>query len=168
MIQIRELLLQDLEWARQLHNDPDVLCMLTDPTVITKEQQMEWYKNLCNTNSSKRLVALNEGSAIGLIRLDQIDKHNKSVCVGMDIHRSFRGKGFAKLIYRQLIKSLFEDYEFNRLWLLVANYNTVARKLYTKLGFLQEGIYRQALLKDGKYYDYVLMSILRDEYNEAF
>lgn len=155
---------EHLEWARQLHNDPDVLKMLTDPHVVTPEEQVGWFKKLQQSRSSERWLALKDDVAFGVVRLDQIDLHNRSVCVGMDIHKDFRGQGLAKPTYRALFKELFEGRSFNRLWLLVASYNTVARNLYHGLGFVHEGVQRQGLLKDYDFYDYIMMSILRNEY----
>ena len=154
-----------LEWARNLHNDPDVLKMLTDPHVVTPEEQLLWFERLENSESSVRWVAFSEGKAIGVVRIDQLDKHNRSVCVGLDIHRDSRGKGYAKPIYRAVLQRFFEIENLHRVWLYVAAYNTIARNLYSSLGFKEEGVQRQALLKEGTYHDYIMMSILKEEYH---
>lgn len=152
------------EWARNLHNDPDVLKMLTDPHHVTSEEQLVWLAKIDFSSSSHRWVALCKGDAIGVVRIDQQDRHNKSVCVGLDIHKDFRGKGYAKSIYRAVFHHFFDKEKYQRVWLYVADYNTVARSLYTSLGFKEEGVQRAALLKDGTYHDYIMMSILKEEY----
>lgn len=163
---LKRLSLSKLEWARNLHNDPDVLKMLTDPRVVSKEEQLQWFENLRKSKSSQRLVASMMSVPIGVVRVDQIDRHNKSVCIGLDIHKDHRGKGYAKLIYREILKYWFEKEKFNRVWLYVASYNTVARKLYKSLGFLEENIQREALYKNGTYYDYIGMSFLASYWSE--
>jgi len=155
----------DLEWARLLHNDPEVLNMLTDPRWVSSEQQASWFKRLVETASSERLVVkLDDDTKIGVIRLDHIDDSNKSMCVGLDIHEGFRGKGYAKKIYRHIFEEWFGGRGYNRLWLLVAEYNTRAINLYVDLGFVSEGVQREALYRYGKYHDYIMMSILREEW----
>ena len=99
----------------------------------------------------------------GLIRLDNIDTINKSICVGMDIDTAFRGQGLAKEIYRVLMQLLF-DQGFNRIWLLVLDFNIRAINLYLKLGFKLEGSQRKAIFRNNSYHDYLMMSILKDEY----
>ena len=42
--------------------------------------------------------------------------------------------------------------------------NTKAAELYRRMGFVNEGVARNACAKDGIYYDLNLMSMLRDEY----
>lgn len=157
---------EHLEWARLLHNDPEVISMLTDPHVVSKEEQKRWFANLQKSNSSERALVFWGKEVIGLVRLDQIDYYNKSVCVGLDIHKDFRGKGLAKLVYRKMFKRWFEGEGFNRVWLMVAMYNLRAQNLYKKLGFKEEGIQREALFKNGKFYSYSMMSVLRREYND--
>ena len=157
-----------LEWARQLHNDPEVLSMLTDPHIVTPEEQISWFNKMSISASSRRVLVLTEDSIpAGLIRLDQIDWYNKSICVGLDISKDFRGKGLAKKVYHSVFEEWFVCQDFNRVWLMVAAYNTRARGLYTFLGFKEEGVQREALLKEGKYYDYIIMSILRREYDPS-
>lgn len=153
---------EHLEWARQLHNDPEVLAMLTDPTVVSPEQQLAWFDKMKSSKSSQRLIVYLDSAPIGIVRIDQIDYANRSVCVGLDIHKDFRGKGYAKLIYSRILTEWFSDRKFHRVWLMVAAYNNRARNLYKSLGFLEENVQREALLKDGKFHDYYGMSILED------
>ncbi len=161
----KHLTSEHLEWARQLHNDPSVICMLTDPHIVTKEEQVKWFNKLQHSTSSQRLVVYNNEVPAGLIRLDDIDMYNKSICVGLDIHEDFRGRGLARPIYTKLFDIWFNDEGFNRIWLAVAEYNEVARHIYTSLGFIEEGCMRKALLKDNKFSDYILMSVLKEEYD---
>ncbi len=163
-VELKPLDAEHLEWARLLHNDPDVLAMLTDPTIVSPEQQARWFDSLQNSKTSQRLMAVIDGVVVGLVRIDSIDYNNKSVCVGLDIHKDHRGKGYAKPIYNSVLRDWFDNKDFNRVWLMVVEYNKVARKLYKSLGFLEENIQRQALFKNGKYYDYYGMSILKDSW----
>lgn len=138
--------------------------MLTDPTVVSPGQQVSWFTTLCRSSSSERLVAkLETEEKIGLVRLDQIDNNNHSVCVGLDIHMDYRGQGYARKIYDEVFKETFLFMDMHRVWLLVASYNTRAYSLYQKLGFIEEGRHREALFKKGQRHDYIQMGILKDE-----
>lgn len=156
-----------LEWARLLHNDPEVLSMLTDPHEVTPEEQKAWFDSLQKGSSRKRWVVWEDNSPIGLIRLDSIDTYNRSICVGMDIEKNFRGKGLSQLAYKELLRELFQNLAINRVWLLVNEKNERAIHIYKKLGFKEEGRQREALFKNGKYLDYISMSILRREYDPS-
>ena len=153
-----------LEWARQLHNDPEVLSVLTDPHQISESEQERWFNKLQISSSSERLLVFYRDEPIGLIRLDEIDYFNKSVAIGLDIHKDYRGQGLARPIYQRILKYFFEEKDFHRVWLLVTDYNKRAINLYHSLGFIDEGCKRQSIYRDGKFYNYYMMSILKDEY----
>jgi RimJ/RimL family protein N-acetyltransferase len=166
-ITFKALCESDLEWARLLHNDPEVLLMLTDPSPVSEDQQQIWFQNMKNNQRSERWVAYSpKGERIGVVRIDNLDYDNLSVCIGLDIHKDFRGRGYAKPIYKEILRLFFLGYGFNRVWLLVASYNKRAYGLYSKLGFLEEGRMRKALYRYGDYHDYISMSTLREEYLE--
>lgn len=59
---------------------------------------------------------------------------------------------------------VFARHQPRRLWLDVFPDNTVARRLYEKLGFVEEGILRDAYLWNGEFRSTVVMSILASEH----
>ena len=163
-ISLKELSHLYLEWARNLHNDPEVLSVLSDPHVVSKGEQERWFEKLAESTTSLRYIISVDGEPFGVVRQDHIDMYNRSVCVGLDIHRDFRGCGLATVAYEKIFEEWFVRRKFNRLWLLVAEFNVRAHNLYKKLGFMLEGEQRKAIYRNGKYYDYYMMSILKEEY----
>lgn len=161
---LRQLKKIDLEWARMLHNDLAVRNMLTDPTIVSKRRQKLWFQALSESKKSQRLVVECGGDRIGLVRIDDLDFNNKSVAIGLDIDKHYRGLGHAKKVYKILLRHCFKKLKIHRCWLFVADYNAVAYSLYRGLGFIEEGRAREALYRFGKYHDYIMMSILRKEY----
>lgn len=164
MFNFQPLSYEYLEWARLLHNDPDVICNLTDPHFVSLEEQEYWFERLQKSQSQKRIIPFLNEKPIGLIRLDSIDYYNKSLAIGLDIVKEFRGQGLARPIYKQCFQEWFIEKDFHRIWLMVADYNEKAKHIYKSLGFKQEGIQKEALFKNGQFFDYILMAILRDEY----
>ena len=63
-----------------------------------------------------------------------------------------------------LLDKLFTVHQFNRVWLLVAEYNAVAINLYKNLGFRLEGTQREAIYRFGQFWNYETMSILKRSY----
>ena len=53
----------------------------------------------------------------------------------------------------------------NKIYLHVFKANIKALRLYNKLGFIEEGILRRHIFKNGDFKDVVVMSILRGEWN---
>jgi RimJ/RimL family protein N-acetyltransferase len=162
--QIEAKLLQesDLEWARQMRNTDSTRLFLGDSSIISSQEQQKWFSDLQTNTKSCRLIIWQNNQRIGIIRLDFIDRQNNSICIGMDIAEEFRGKGLAKITYKQLIPHLF-SIGFHRLWLFVLAFNNIAIRLYQDLGFTLEGSQRQAIYRSGCYYDYLMMSRLSSD-----
>lgn len=155
---------RDIEWVRLLHNDPEVLFMLTDTSFISEIQQKNWFENISKSSKSRRLILDYKGECIGIARLDEIDYCNRSICVGLDIQKEFRGRGHGKNGFKLMLDYCFYELNMHRAWLLVAEFNEKAFNLYKKLGFIEEGIQRERLFRNGKYHNYIMMSILEEEY----
>lgn len=73
-------------------------------------------------------------------------------------------RGLGRKVLDELIRITFEELKAHRLFLDVYEDNGRARHLYESLGFVYEGILRDAALRDGTYCDLRLMSILKSEY----
>ncbi len=164
---IRILEEPDLENVRKLRNDPTVNEFLTTNIPINEEAQKQWFRQL-SLDGSRAYYVIDDlqKNFVGMVRTDQWDKINRSIRVGIDIVSSQRRKGFASEAYRVFLRYLFESLDMNRVWLEVLDYNSIALHLYQKLGFVKEGIMRQAVFRRGKYNDYVIMSLLKTEYEK--
>lgn len=133
--------------------------------------QQKWFEKISATSSEMFLIfeVKNEHGLwekIGYIRFSDIDRINSSICVGADVHMDQRGKGYGTIIYKLIFSLCFEQWNMNRVWLLAIDYNKIALSLYHKIGFVEEGVQRKAIFRNGNYHDYIMMSILKDEYNE--
>jgi RimJ/RimL family protein N-acetyltransferase len=133
--------------------------------------QKDWIEKISRSNKEKYLILELKNSEkydkIGLICLTDIDFINRSISVGGHILEDFSSKGHGKKMYEIIFKICFNIWNMNRVWLKVLKKNQKAINLYQKMSFIVEGVVRQAIFKDGKYEDYFLMSILREEYNNS-
>jgi UDP-4-amino-4,6-dideoxy-N-acetyl-beta-L-altrosamine N-acetyltransferase len=159
---------KDIDPIRQLRNDPSTWMHLTDITLLSAKTQQRWYDSLSSRNDRKYFVLGDEEHEfLGIIRLDEIDQTNRSIRVGCDIVPAFRGQGFGTKAFQLIKKYCFDYLNMHRLWLAVLETNHVAIRLYEKHGFRVEGRYREAIFRDGKYLDYIIMSLLEREYRNG-
>lgn len=75
-----------------------------------------------------------------------------------------RSKGYGSEATRIMIDYAFRTLNFNRLELKVAAENTAAYNVYKKAGFRHEGTLRQAMYHEGRYCDFHVMGILREDF----
>ncbi|TGA99386.1 N-acetyltransferase [Sporolactobacillus shoreae] len=77
-----------------------------------------------------------------------------------------RNKGYGTDALKVILHYAFHELNLNRVSLDVIEYNAWAIHAYEKVGFQHEGRMRDAVLRDGKSYDRLIMGILRSEWEE--
>lgn len=165
---IRTVEERDLEPMRALRNDPTTWTMLTDVGMIDAGSQRRWFERV-QAASDRRYYTVcdDDHDFLGIVRTDEIDRVNRSIRVGADIVRELRGRGYGRKVYRLLKKYCFDYLNMHRVWLAVLDTNPSAMRLYESAGFQVEGRYREAVFRDGRYHDYILMSILEQQYRDG-
>jgi len=166
---------KDLEEIRILRNSQSTWLWLTDVKQINKFQQNQWYEKISLDNSIEYYVIVEvksefpmqyEGDFLGIARITDIDLINKSAMIGLDIKPEFRGRGLGTKAFKAIMEYFFLHRNFHRLHLMVLDGNEVAQKLYKSAGFIEEGKLRQAIWRNGHWNDYIVMSILEEEYRK--
>jgi RimJ/RimL family protein N-acetyltransferase len=155
----------DLDFLADHRNDPEVNQNLTSVLPVLKDKQKNWLASLGGDNYY--FIGLHNGSPIAFLRLNDIDWVNRNAAVGLDIFKEYRGLHRAKPMLGTLVRYCFMELNLHRLWLLVLATNEVAIKVYEGVGFQNEGIQREHIFRNGKYEDYLLMGLLRDEWHDS-
>jgi|GEM_PF-65804 ribosomal-protein-alanine N-acetyltransferase len=104
-----------------------------------------------------------EGLA-GCISIHAIDKVCNSGELGYWIGKDFWGRGYCTEAASAIIKYGFEKIYLNRITAKHFARNPASGKVMQKLGMKSEGYLQQAFLKWGRYEDYVIYAILRDDW----
>jgi diamine N-acetyltransferase len=78
------------------------------------------------------------------------------------------GQGLGRQILAELIDLAFNHFQAHRFFLDVFEDNPRAFHLYQSLGFVEEGLMREAALRDGRYHSLRLMSMLDREYKTGY
>ena len=159
MVTTRPLLESDLEFLNKVRNQ-NAAEFLHDSRTFTLPQTKEWF---IQTKPDYYLI-LHEDIPIGYFRISNHSLDNRNLYVGADIALEYQGKGLGYKSYRHFLPYLFKKYNLNKITLEVLSSNTRAINLYLKLGFVQEGVKRQEILKGNEYVDSIIMSILKSEY----
>ena len=121
------------------------------------------------TDASDRVVwAVVEnstGAVIGESVLNDLDVGNRSCGFRIWISGA-RDRGLGTEATRLTLRHAFEDQGLNRVELEVYDFNPRARHVYDKVGFVHEGVKRQALHFEDTWIDAHGMSILASEWAE--
>ena len=76
--------------------------------------------------------------------------------------KDYWGKGYGTDTMKTLITFIFNNMNINKIRLSTFSFNERAIKSYKKCGFTVEGVLKNEIFKDGKYYDEIIMSIFKD------
>lgn len=105
------------------------------------------------------------GRLIGFTTFSGLDAENGSVLFHITIgERDAWGRGLGSEATALMLGHAFENLGLHRVGLSVFSYNTRAIRAYEKVGFHHEGRLRDAIQRDGRYWDEIQMSILREEW----
>ena len=65
-----------------------------------------------------------------------------------------------------MVKYAFDTLNLNRIQLHVCAENIAAIKIYERSGFQKEGVLRKAMFRNGKYIDFWVMGVLREDFEQ--
>ncbi|HEX5500307.1 MAG TPA: GNAT family protein, partial [Thermomicrobiales bacterium] len=74
------------------------------------------------------------------------------------------GQGLGADALETVLDACFNGWNLHRVWLRSEAWNVRAHRLYTKAGFRQEGVLRQAAFLDGRYEDVLVFGLLAAEW----
>lgn len=105
------------------------------------------------------------GRLVGSVKLWRISEKNRSAMLTIFIgEQKVWNRGYGTDALRLILRHAFGNLGLNRVELNVFDFNVRAIRCYEKVGFVREGVRRDALLRGGHYHDIVVMGVLREEF----
>jgi RimJ/RimL family protein N-acetyltransferase len=150
----------DSEYLRQLDSGPHL------PNQAKKiREAIEKQQNEDSTTVEFSVRALADDRLIGFVAFDGINWQHGDTFVAIGIgDPAYRGNGYGTDAMQVMLRYGFVELDLYRIQLDAFSYNERAIKSYLKAGFVMEGRMRGMLLRDGRRWDFVYMSVLREEW----
>jgi diamine N-acetyltransferase len=152
-------------------NDREVTQFLLINSPLSKVMEEKWFDQQVETPPTQGQVFAietlvnEEWVHIGNCGLHNIEPVNHCAEFGIFIgEKAYWNQGFGTEATRLVLKHGFEDLNLHSIYLNVYSTNPRARKAYEAAGFVQEGVQREAVFKNGRFIDLILMSILQSEW----
>ena len=163
---LREQRAEDAKFFAHWFNQPKIMfqCGFAEPT----DEEKERTNILVNHKREDALwftITDLEGNIIGetgLLRMFPAWR-----CTDLSIiipDPKMQRKGYGSEAIRIMLDLAFRRYEMNRVSIGVVALNANALAFYKKIGFKEEGIQEQGYYYEGKFSDFVMMRILRQEW----
>jgi len=131
------------------------------------ESGREWIQRTLNEFAEQGMfnaVILYNDRPAGTIGFHNFDTANRSAHIGYWISKEYEGKGIITRCCHVLIDYLFDVMKLNRIQINCSVENVRSRAVPERLGFRLEGIQRQAEFINGKFGDWAIYSMLKEDW----
>ncbi|GAA4919247.1 GNAT family protein [Streptomyces coeruleoprunus] len=150
-------------------DDPEVVRLTgSGERSFSYEQLRSWYDS--RSEQADRLdlglVDRASGRLVGELVLYEWDELNRSCVFRVLIGPGGRDRGLGTEAIRLLLAYAFERLGLHRVSLGVLAFNPRAQRVYERVGFVREGVEREAVLHEGEWIDSVSMAVLAREWAE--
>ncbi|MFM9433971.1 ribosomal-protein-serine acetyltransferase [Janthinobacterium sp. CG_23.3] len=149
-------------------NHAYLLCYLPAVTALASPADAEAYLRhadaLAESGDVLEWHIFSHGELCGAVRLNHIETEHHKVSIGYYIGADYQGNGIATLAVRAILAYGFQALDVNRVELRCVAANAPSIRLAERLGFVREGVLRQAELLDGAFCDLWVYGLLRDDF----
>ena len=168
LVRLRAQETTDVERAYAWVNDGEVTRFLNIRYPMSYADEERWL-NAAPTNQFdgvRMAIETKDGVHIGNINLHQVRPEDRKAGLGIMIgDKAYWSNGYGRDAIVTLLRFAFEEMNLHRVWLHVFEFNERAQACYRKCGFQEEGRLRQHYYGEGRYWDSIVMGILRDEFD---
>jgi RimJ/RimL family protein N-acetyltransferase len=166
----------DAAALREMLQDPELLKLtgsihgpgeVPDWDDAAEAQFWAWYSTRNDQADRLDLAVVDKSSAecVGEVVLNDWNAGNRSCSFRTGLGPRGRDRGLGTEATRMIVGYGFEQLGLHRIELQVYAFNPRARHVYESIGFVAEGILRDAVRWDGEWIDSTVMSILAPEWN---
>lgn len=171
LIRLREIEKKDTAQINIWRNNREVIEYLGNNfRYISPEIDNHWYENyIQNRDKNVRLAieAIKNNVYIGNVYLTDIHPVNRSAEFSIFIgDKKYWSRGYGYEATLKMLEHGFNDLNLNRIYLTVLEENERAINLYKKLNFVTEGVFKNAVYKNGKYRNLISMALLIKDFNK--
>lgn len=166
LVRLRAVLDEDHDDIVAIEADPEGQALANDdPPLETEAGVRSWLATVLDKQTVHLFAVerLDDGGFLGTCGIG-VDARSKVGEVGISLRRSSWGTGVGTDAMRVLVDVGFRHLNLNRIWLAVFSTNERAIASYRKVGFVEEGRWREDVWRDGRYIDHVVMAVLREEW----
>lgn len=168
-IYLRSIEKSDLNKLKEWRNIPYFRKHFREYRELNDDMQENWYKNKVLNDPSTIMFSivrtLDEElvGCVGLCYINWINRHaDLSLYIGAeDLY--IDDLGYAKEACNLILNYGFDELNLNKVWTEIYEFDLKKRNLYSEMGFMEDGRLRQNYYNEGKYWDSLILSILKED-----
>jgi len=152
---------------RNIRNQKSIRKQMYTDHIISEEEHNKWLMHLAKTKEENAIfVIFYDGKTVGMVSLNNINRHQRTADWAFYISKKFSGKGIGSRVESQIIEFAFNEVGIEKLNCTVLETNPIVIRLHKKFGFKEEGILRKNVKKGKNRVDVYLLGMLKEEWSK--
>ena len=175
LVKLRALEMDDLDIILKYFNTLELRQYLNTAWPMSRNAERQWLERVTLSNPWKHgeiVLAIEDKKTnefLGTIGVFDVSKQHQRAEFGIAIHNPENlGKGYGTDATKVMLWVAFHVFGLNTVFLHTLDSNKRAQRTYEKAGFKYVGTFRQAAYILGKFHDFVVMDITRNEFLEMY
>ena len=164
LVRLRAFEREDVDANHAFVNDYEtVRGMLSGiPFPSSMQDEYRWLEQQTSYSRGEYQFAIEDGSGdiVGRCGLIRVDWKNRVAELAIMVGTPYRGRGYGSEAMALLCDFCFREMNLHKLKVSVLAFNEAAVRCYEKCGFVQEGLLKDEVFRDGAYRDVVILSRL--------
>lgn len=162
---------EDIDDLLMIENDPDIWAVSNTRAPYSRFQIEQYVFNAPNeiqTNHQLRLIAGYSGENVGAVTIGvldffDVDLINRRAGIGILVRNEFRNKGFARILLELAVNYSFNVLNLHQLHCSISSDNTTSLRLFEHAGFIESGLRKDWILKNGRWTDEKLYQLMNEK-----
>ncbi len=169
-MKLRNLMIKDadgmLEW---MHSKLSHEVFVKDFNNYTKKDVIAFIENISHNFQELHYACVDDNDEyLGTVSLKNIDYQNKNAEFAISFIEKARGSGATKFATITLLDEAFNKLQLNKVYLNVLDINKRAIAFYEKIGFKQEGIFKNHIFKNDNFHDLYWYAFESSDFNHKY
>ena len=167
LIEIKQSHLSDLFKLFSDEKVTEFYNLLPLKNIEEAQKSIDWFQSRFENKLGIRwgIALKGEQNIIGTLGFNNFTKNHRAN-IGYDLQTTHWNKGYITEALREIIKFGFNELKLNRIEAELMLGNIVSEKVLEKLNFKNEGILRAWMFWNEKYYDMIMFSLLKKDYED--
>lgn len=154
--------------AERLHRwrqQPAVARFMFSQKPISWADHLRWLDALARDSSRKHWVIAFNGLPIGSAYLTEIDTEHSRAMSGLYVaQEDFRGRGVGAAAEYLMLVYAFQSLGLEKVSCEITTGNDASLRMHTRMGFVQEGLFRRHVRLGGEWSDVQRLALLREKW----
>ena len=168
LVRLRALEPSDAALLQRWVNDREVTHFTSARYLFSLQSEEAWVRERppnSLANGVRLAIETKDGRHIGILQLLETRLEDRKAELAITIgEKDCWSQGYGTDAVVTALRFAFHQMNLHRVWLTTLEYNERAIACYRKCGFQEEGRLRQEVFKFGRFWDFVIMGVLRNDF----